>query len=471
MEILSFVTYYSLYKKKLFDDDDMIINQLPKDSFGVFVTIRRFTKLSTYPNDIHGCIGYWDSNFQKLSQSQLYDNMLRVSYDACWNDSRKQYFQPIQFDPLSYLEIDFMMKPLYMIDINTGNIIELNQQFTNTEYGIIIQAKDESGTRKATYLPNVFPKISWKKLLESIKSKAGISHQEDKFEIFAYKIKQLKTQFINLLTDNIFSYLNIYHFSRFLIDNINTTLSVPFPFPYSCKNNILEYNSEDDVRNIATIGDFIKYISLPSIIKKDEIKPIRQAVDIILGSMNYSSQALSFLGHIVKNKNNKIKNKYYMKLLIDLKDAEEQFEKPEIIIGLHEAGFIIESEKEILESLIYNSDDTIFKMNWNIQTIRCFDIKPSKQLVDILQNKINGMIPNIELIETNYIAVAFEALCFVVNTSVINRKKILSLIFILLFELEKRKSCHDVLYNFLDGSARVDITGHVNNGLFQLNTM
>ena len=96
-------------------------------------------------------------------------------------------------------------------------------------------------------------------------------------------------------------------------------------------------------------------------------------------------------------------------------------------------------------------------------------MKPSKQLIDILINKINQMIPKIEDIETNYIAVAFEALCFVVNNQ--NRKKLLSQLFILLFELEKRKSCHDVLYTFLDGSARVDITGHINNGLFQLNAM
>ncbi len=464
MEILSVVSYYSLFKKKLFDDDMMIINQLPTDSFGVFVTIRRFTKLNTYPNDIHGCIGYWDNNFQKLSQSQLYDNMLRVSYDACWTDSRKQYFPPIQFDPLSYLEIDFMMKPIYKIDINTGNIIELNQQFTNKEYGIIIQNKD--GSRRATYLPNVFPRISWKKLLESIKGKAGISPIENDFEVFAYKIKQLKTQFISLLTDKIFSYINIYHFSRFLLDNINTTLPLPFQLPYSCKNNILEYNSEDDVRNIATIGDLVKYTSLPGIITKDEIKPIKHIIDLILGTMNYSSQALSFLGHILKNKNSKIKNRYYMKLLMDLKDAEEQFEKPEIIIGLHKAGFMLKSEKEILESLIFISDDTIFKMNWNIQAICSFGIKPSKQLVNILITKINQMIQGIEQIETNYIAVAFEALCFAINNQ--NRKKLLSLLFILFFELEKRKSCYDVLYTFLDGSARVDITGHINNGLCNL---
>ena len=469
-ELLSFVIYYSLFHKKLSDDDDndKIIKQIPKNAFGVFTSIRRFTKIPKWPSDIHGCIGYWDKQFNKLTPKELYDNLLRVSYDAVWNDSRNQYFTPIETDPLSHIEIDFMMKPIYKIDRITGIITTLNQQFTNTEFGIIIQTKDVSGTRKATYLPNVFPKISWTKLLESIKDKAGISQLENDFEVFAYRIKQFKTQFINLLIDKIFSYMNIYNFSRFLIDTMKPTLE--YPFVYSCRNNILEWNSKDDVRNIATMGDIIKYSSLSNIITKDEIKILQQKINAILSSLDYSSQALSFLGHTInknnqtKNNNNKIKDKYCAKLLGDLPNAEEEFEKQEIIIGLRKTGCIIKSEKEILQSLIYDSNDTIFRMNWIIQAICSFDMKPSKNLIEILKNKTIEMFTNMENVETNYIAVAFEALCFVYKAN--KEKQILILIFRLLFELEKRKKCYNVLYAFLDDGARVDITGHINNGLF-----
>jgi hypothetical protein len=40
--------------------------------------------------------------------------------------------------------------------------------------------------------------------------------------------------------------------------------------------------------------------------------------------------------------------------------------------------------------------------------------------------------------------------------------------FQLFFELEKRKTQNNALYTFLDKSARVDISGHVNNGLVEL---
>jgi hypothetical protein len=60
--------------------------------------------------------------------------------------------------------------------------------------------------------------------------------------------------------------------------------------------------------------------------------------------------------------------------------------------------------------LTYTSNDTIFKMNWIIQAIISFNKKPSNQLIIILENKIKDIIKNKKLIETNYLAVAFEAL-------------------------------------------------------------
>ena len=74
---------------------------------------------------------------------------------------------------------------------------------------------------------------------------------------------------------------------------------------------------------------------------------------------------------------------------------------------------------------------------------------------------------NIQNIETNYIAVSFEALCFVYRAT--NKKKILNKIFELFFELEKRKNCYNTLYTFLDKKARIDISTHVINGLIALN--
>ena len=103
-------------------------------------------------------------------------------------------------------------------------------------------------------------------------------------------------------------------------------------------------------------------------------------------------------------------------------------------------------------------------MNWIIQAIISYNKIPSSKLIIILERKINELL--IKTIETNYLAVSFEALCFIYQS---NRKvSLLNHLFQLFFELEQRKKYYNVLYIFLQGSARVDITGHIMNGLNQL---
>ena len=90
--ICIYVLYYALFQKKMFKnttkDDNIIIKKLPTNTFGVFTTIRRDQKLTKWPTDIHGCIGYWDTNFNILTQENLFYNLLRVSQDALLKDSR-----------------------------------------------------------------------------------------------------------------------------------------------------------------------------------------------------------------------------------------------------------------------------------------------------------------------------------------------------------------------------------------------
>ena len=457
--LLTFVIYYSLFNKKLFDNETKITTYFPKNVFGVFSTIRRSHKLKTYPIDIHGCIGYWDTNFKTLSNKNLYTNLLSVSYDSLWKDDRRKYFEAIYTDPYSFLELDFMLNPIYKINKDNGIIIDLNQEFTNTMFGIIIQTKDK--LQKATYLPNVFPNITWKKLIMSIKNKAQITH--DNFDVFAYKITQIKSRFISLLTDDIFSYISLLQFSRLLMNNINLTLK--YPLIYSCNNNILKYNTTDDVRNISTLSDLLKYNSLyKNSIKKKELNIIKKYIlNILYNINNYSSQSLSFLGYIYSINNVNNKEQFCEKLLKDLPLAEDEFEKPEIIIGLNKAGCFLNKKDYILT---YTLNDSIFKMNWVIQALISFNKKPSLQLVNILENKINSILINKKNTETNFLAVAFEALCFLYGS--IGKLTLLETIFELLFELEKRKTCFNVLYSFLDTTSRVDITVHINNGLFEL---
>jgi len=462
-QLLIFIMYYSLFKKKIIDDENIIMKLFPENVFGIFSTIRRFHKLKSYPIDIHGCIGYWDNNFNILTKRDLYTNLLDVSYKSVWSDNRNQYFTAIETDPYSFFELDFMIKPLYKIDKTSGIISDINKPFNNNDFGIIIQSYDK--TMKATYLPGVFPNITWKSLIVSIKNKATIV--SDNFEVFAYKIKQLKSQFINILISDFFIYTCIHNYVRFLINNMNINLK--YPFIYLCKNNKLEWNDNDDVRNIATLSDILKYISLyPNVANKTEIKKIEKKASFIYNHLDdYNSQALSFLGIIVEQQNKvNIKKVFCEKLINDLPFVETDFARPEIIIGLKKANCIFKNN-EILPFLSYNLNDSIFKMNWIIQAIVTFHKKPSQLLINIVEKKIKDTILSQKnRMETNYIAVAFESLCFAYYST--GKSFLLNLLFELFFELELRKNCYNVFYSFLDNNARVDITGHVNNGLLLL---
>lgn len=451
--------YYSLFNKQLFNNKIDLSNFFPKNVFGIFSTVRRHNKIKSGSIDVHGCIGYWDNKFKNLNNKTLFNNLLRVSHDAVWKDTRNKYFEPIETEPDATLEITYMLNPIYSINKKNGLINKLNTIYSNKKFGIIIQNKDK--TLKATYLPEVFVNISWIDIVSSLKKKANIN--SDNYKLFAYKTTKVKSCFKNILINKMFNYIYIFNFSRFLIDNMKLNLN--FPFSYTCKNNILAWNDTDDVRNIATLGDIFKYINLyPNIATREEKKNIKNKILKILQNINqYSSQSLSFLGYIYNLFN--INNKYFcIKLLERLPISENEFEKPEIIIGLNKASCNLNYKKY---SLTYNHNDSIFKMNWVIQAIISFNKKPNNNLIIILRNKINHILINKKQLETNYIAVSFEVLCFLYSYN--KQTEHLKQIYELFFELEQRKDCYNILYSFMNKTSRIDITGHIINGIIQLN--
>lgn len=452
------IIYYALFKKQIFKNESDVLKQFPKNIFGVFSTVRRAHKLKVYPIDIHGCIGYWDKNFKTIKKELLYRHALDVSFDSVWKDKRNTYFTPIETEPESLLELDFMHNPVYKINKETGHIIDLDIKFTNKLFGIIIQTTNY--TKRATYLPNVFPTLSWNKLIISIKEKANII--TDEFELFAYKITQIKTPFTYLLTNKIFSTLSLVRFTSLLLDNLKPNLS--WPIIYSCKNDMLEWNTDDNVRNIATLSELFRYIQIfPKLATLTKLKIIKDKINIILENLDqFSSQSISFLGFVYKL-NKKNSNLFCTKLLKDLPFAEKEFAQSEIIIGLNQAG--CKNYKNKNKNLTFQLSDSIFRMNWVIQAIISTKTPLSQELVDILQIKISKLLHTNS--ETNYFAVAFEALCFVYTFYTFNFT-VLQQMFELLFKLEHRKVYNNTLYSFLDKTARIDITGHIMNGFFIL---
>ena len=443
--VLLSVMYYTCFQKELLKPN---VNTLPKNAFGVFTTVRRHQTLPKWPEDIHGCIGHWDSEFNAISPTTLYDKLLQVSHDAMWTDSRRSHFGPIEQDPQSHLELDFMMLPLSPINAVTGKLPN-KKPFDNDTYGLIIQ--QASSGKKATYLPKVFHTKTWPDLLASIKEKASI--EGDDYELYAYTIQQITGPLIDLLGKPLIPRTILYRFVKTMLSIMNPRTL--FPFPYSCKNNAFQW-SDDEVRNIATLGDIVKYASLFSLPKRDTAK-LQRSVQSILDTQDaYSAQALSFLGHTFQEVS-KEHTEFCAKLVRELPEADDEFGKPEILIGLRKAGCLFQ-----LPPLV--TSDSIFNRNWTIQTYVAYQKPVPKQMMKGLTKAIQGLLNKKEGTETNYLAVAFEALAYTKNRNNMSD----SLLFQLFFVLEQRKACHNLLYAFLDKTARVDITGHVLNGFYQL---
>lgn len=439
--ILDAAIYYALFGKNIISANIGIY--LPKNAFGVFVTIRRqISKIKKWPEDIHGCIGYWDNDYKKLTQNDLLENMLRVSHDAMWKDDRKSYFPPIEEDPEAFIEIDFMMQPIMPIS-QSGIIEHLKIPYDNNQYGIIAV----SPTGRATYLPHVFNNISWSNIKESIKNKAGIIGEA---QFFAYKIRQLKKHICDIFESNIIGLQIVTSFTKFLLDNANFQLR--YPFPYEVTNGKLLYNNEE-VRNIATIGDIVIYLqSLPYLTNKDTLDKIKVCIMNILKE-DHSSQALSFLGFALKYFKLD-RSQFCDQLSRDVNQVEEEFSKQEIIIGLKMAGCPVPDY-----DLKISNKNSIFRMNWVIQALSASNKKINKNVVDVFLKKIK----NLDSYETNYLAVTFEGLCNLLPKN----PRVKQYLFKIFLELEKRKDSYG-LYSFQNNNARVDITGHIVNGFCKI---
>jgi hypothetical protein len=187
-----------------------IFKQIPTNAFGVFATIRRSVKLHQYPQDIHGCIGYWSPDYYILSKEEIMKHLFEISNNALYNDDRRKYFPAIENDPDTIIEIDFMLQPIISIDSNNGTL-QNGETFINSKYGLIVDNSYGSNNNhnshndsRATYLPNVFPDtIEWSKIKRSIIKKAGISNSiTNKNKFIAYSIIQLKLNIFDIIENN-----------------------------------------------------------------------------------------------------------------------------------------------------------------------------------------------------------------------------------------------------------------------------
>lgn len=497
--------------------------KIPRNVFGVFVTIRRSEKLSNYPEDIHGCIGYWSTDYSILTRKQIISHIMDVSHSALYNDKRREYFPPIEIDLGAIIEIDFMLQPLYNVHTKNG-ILENGEKFINSKYGLIVDATNGS---RATYLPHVFPdSIEWVKLKSSLISKAGIvsnTNTNKPVKFLAYGIIQLKDNLIDVIGyDGYFIFLCktfIDSFTKFTLklnsDNIDKNTCIP----YIIDENNASINKNDAVRNLSTIEVVINCIVKCNYDNKEIINVCRQVIKYYIKKLVNSTDYLSHanLVSLICTWNRIIENEFTIsnQIIYSLKqripNAEEDFERGQIILAILEYMinnnfnnneinifiiYVYEIYNKSLSSKLKSLKvtlDNVFKMNWDSQVL----YKLSLYHNSVGNNKINifALLNKIALeyiklfdtfnektisnLESNYLVVMVEGISNILNVFELrksenkyvnkNNLETLKIIKSKLLKILMKNRWSNGFINFKDGTARLDITGHLLNAFLTKN--
>ena len=459
--LLDRLIVYSLFRRDVLSTEEDL-RALQGDYFGVFVTIRRAHRLGTWPDDIHGCIGHWHPSYEALSPEELMSHALDVGSRAMWEDSRRHRFDHfVDRDPDTWLELDLMRRPLYPVRSDTG-LISLGRNrtvpFTNDTYGLIVQHSDGA---RATYLPHVFdPSMPWVELRDHLISKAGITDHSG-ITFYAYEITQYKRQLHHVLDANRVGATVTRDYVRRLMDEKNDQRRYPFLYQVNQKGR-RQFEEHEEVRNLSTLMGLLRYDDAygGGLLRPEEREWLRRRCDSVLSSQiqTLSPQALSFAGYVVQKYVPAQQGIFCQRLLQALPHAEPEFERGEILLGLHAAG----CKGADTTGLDVHDGDSIFKMNWTVQAMIAWGKSVTASQRSALLSAAASLGAEAE---TNQLAVAWEALAAVYSVS--REKAVKDLLFALFFHLERRRTA-DGFYAFLRGDARIDITDHVLRGYLYL---
>lgn len=523
--------------------------------FGIFITIERnIHKLSMYPEEIHGCLGYYNKSLKvSLNKSILINKSLELGNNTAYTDERRQYFPELYLDYLSVFKVSIMKLPLYNINPSNGFIIlkkktnntkekkYINKYtkktkifnniiFNNKKFGLLTINKYN---QTATYLPGVFKNVSWYDIKSRLENKAGIKQTENTIlntNFYAYTTDIQKESILNFfISKEILSLKYLEH----IIKIMNMFNKTGIPAYELKKNDIILYDEEQYVRNCGVCSSIIKgiyfiiinldkkYISRYMILFKNALlKCMNYLMDIwILWKSNniLYTQASSFIiiGFIyylklvniktillINDEKYNIRNlksyiiEYCNYILNKKEDLEPKFEYGECGVALYTAYILLKSKIKlnvydylIVKNLkINNNMLDIFQVNWIIQMLcilykittidsqnmnyniylydlikTLFSILDKYYLSEIKKQSSDPNNWNIN-IETNYIAVAYEA-CMTIKLKLIQlsseyETKLNQYILLLSLCLISRKGNNNSLYKFILGNSRLDITSH-----------
>jgi AMMECR1 domain-containing protein len=466
MDQIVLYTICSAYKLPIPEDTKKII-RIPPQTFGFFITVCRSQPLRKWPHDIHGCIGYWENT--KMSKVAIIAKIPGIAHSSFFTDTRAQYHDtPLLEDPDARIEISFMQLPLTPI---LGN----RKTFDNEKYGLII----ESNQGRATYLPKVFQTKDWAEISASLLQKAQV--KTGKFFQYETSIVEGKLRTV---------------FDREYLDWVAQEYLISMEanygdfVPYMVEGGKVMIDKTENVRNCATLCELLDFPvseNLRAKISRDikyyaakwKNRNMQQANAFLIIAMakikgkvsqtlvdicddlykNLDSMEHSLISHSEINEYShyKFAKRIYM---------DPQFQLGETLIGLHQVCPRLKElahwQKWMEKRLdgLDNDIQNIFEYNWQAKYL--FEIRkdiPAKGHAEELIRRLIGIKITADM-ETNYLAVYFEAMMSL--WGILGGDMLVNILPIWVYLLQRWKNG---LFYFKNGTARIDITGHVISGL------
>jgi len=442
MDPIVLYTICCAYRLPIPEDTKKLI-RIPPQTFGFFITIHRSHPLSKWPNDIHGCIGYWED--KRMSKAAIIGKIPGIAHSSFFTDTRAQYHAiPLLEDPDARIEVSFMQLPLTPI---SGN----RKTFDNEKYGLIV----ESDQGRGTYLPKVFKTKNWGEISASLLQKAQVK----KGKFFQYETSVIEGK-LRTIFDR--EYLDWIAQEYLIFMELNYGDFVP----YMVESGKVIIDKTENVRNCATLCELLDFP-----VSKNLGAKIRRDIKYYVAKSKNSNmqQANAFLIMAMAKIDGKVSQ-----TLVDICDdlyknldgMDAQFQLGETLIGLHK---VCPRIKELahwqkwMEKRLEGLDmriDNIFEYNWQAKFL--FEIRkdiPAKAHAVELLRRLIGLKITADM-ETNYLAVYFEAMMSL--WGILGGDMLPNILPVWILLLQRWKGG---LFYFKNGTARIDITGHVISGL------
>jgi AMMECR1 domain-containing protein len=460
MDPIVLYTICSAYGLPIPGDTKKII-RIPPQTFGFFITVHRSQPLSKWPQDIHGCIGYWED--KKMSKAAIIAKIPGIAYSSFFTDSRTQYHAvPLMEDPDARIEISFMQLPLTPISAN-------RKTFDNDKYGLIV----DSNEGRATYLPKVFQTKDWREISASLLQKAQV--KTGKF--FQYETSVIEGKLRTIFNKEYLDWI-IQEYLIFMEVNYGDFV------PYMVEGGKVITNKTENVRNCATLCELLDFPVSENLRAK-----IHRDIKYYAAKWKNRNmeQANAFLIIGLAKMGSPIIDNICDELYKNLDGMDVQFQLGETLIGLHkvcprikELAYWQKWMQKRLEGLD-NDIQNIFEYNWQAKYL--FEIRkdiPAKRHAEELLRRLIG-IKITDDMETNYLAVYFEAMMSL--WGILSGDMLENILPVWIFLLRRWKNglfsnkngvfdTQEIktrrvfnLFYFKNTTARIDITGHVISGL------